>query len=182
MAERNIISIVFLVFLVLGGVGWLVSMFNSIIQVKNNINKAWKNIDVLLIQRNGELPRLIELCETSLKYELDALRSLTTLRSAYGNAKSVVARTNIENQVHERIATIVAAGERHPDLKANELFKNLQARIADLENSAADRKIFFNDTVAIYNTQIERVPQLYFAWLLRFRPHPLLKLASGEKP
>lgn len=174
-----LIGSILLGFFALGGIGWLVSVFNSLIQVRNNISKAWKNIDVLLLQRNEELPKLIDLCKAYMKYEEDVLRSLTTLRITYGNAKSVVAKTNIENQVRERMASLTAAGERHPELKANELYQNLQTRVADLETMIADRRVFFNDTVAIYNIQIEQVPQMYFAWLLRYKPHPYLKLSAG---
>lgn len=175
-----LILAILLAFLAAGAAGWLISMFNSLIQVKNNIGKAWKNIDVLLLQRNEELPKLIDLCKTYMKYEEDVLRSLTTLRLAFGNAKSVVAKTNIENQVSERMSVLTAVGERHPELKANELFIKLQSRIADLEAAIADRRIFFNDTVAIYNTQIEQVPQMYFAWLLRYKPLPYLKLPDSD--
>ena len=172
----TVIFSVILVFLAAGGIGWLVSMFNSLIQVKNNIGKAWKNIDVLLLQRNEELPKLIDLCKAYMKYEEDVLRSLTTLRLAFGNARSVLAKTNIENQMRERMAALFGVGERHPELKANQLYLKLQERIADLESMIADRRVFFNDTVAIYNIQIEQVPQMYFAWLLRYKPHPYLKL------
>jgi LemA protein len=175
MTGVSIIFLVIIVFLAAGGIGWLVSMFNSLIQVKNNIGKAWKNIDVLLLQRNEELPKLIDLCKAYATYEQDALKSLTTLRLAYGNAKSVVARTNIENQVLGRLAELRGVGERYPDLKTNALYLKLQERIADLESMIADRRVFFNETVTIYNTQIEQVPQMYFARILRYKPHPLLK-------
>jgi LemA protein len=182
MAGIKIMLLVIPAFLAAAVVGWFITMFNSLIQVKNNINKAWENIDVLLLQRNEELPKLIDLCKAYMKYEQDVLQSLVSLRNAYGNARSVVAKTNIENQVRERMASITAIGERYPDLKANELFKTLQTRIADLESSIADRRIFFNDTVNIYNTRIEQVPQMFFAWLMRYKPHPLLKLTSGGQP
>jgi LemA protein len=171
-----LILLILVGFLALGGTGWLVGMFNSLIQVKNNIGKAWKNIDVLLLQRNEELPKLIELCKAYMKYEEDALRSLTTLRLTYGNAKSVVAKTNIENHILDRLNDLRGVGEQYPNLKANDLYRKLQERIADLEAMIADRRVFFNDTVAIYNTQIEQVPQLYLARLLRYKPHPYLKL------
>lgn len=174
----TVILTVIVVFLAAGGIGWLVSMFNSLIQVRNNINKAWKNIDVLLLQRNEELPKLIDLCKAYVTYEEDTLKSLTTLRIAFGNAQSVVAKTNIENQVLGRLAELRGAGERHPDLKGNALYLKLQERITDLEAMIADRRAFFNDTVNIYNTQIEQVPQMCFAKLLRYKPHPYLKTVS----
>ena len=176
----TVIFTVILVFLAAGGIGWLVSMFNSLIQVKNNIRKAWKNIDVLLLQRNEELPKLIDICNAYATYEQDTLKSLTTLRLAYGNAKSVVAKTNIENQVLGRLAELRGVGERHPDLKSNTLYLKLQERIADLEAMIADRRVFFNETVTIYNTQIEMVPQMYFAKLLRYKPHPYLKAEKSK--
>ncbi len=52
--------VVILLIGVAGLVGYIISLYNSLIQVKNNIEKAWKNIDVLLIQRHDELPKLIE--------------------------------------------------------------------------------------------------------------------------
>jgi LemA protein len=78
--------------------------------------------------------------------------------------------------VRERLAEIRGAGERYPDLKTNALYLKLQERIADLEATIADRRVFFNDTVAIYNTQIEQVPQMYLARFLRYKPHPYLAM------
>ncbi len=50
------------------------------------------------------------------------------------------------------------------------------------ESMIADRRLFFNETVNIYNTRIELVPQAFFAIILRYKPLPLLKLTAGEKP
>ena len=181
MAGLPLFILIIIAFLLAGAMGWLVTMFNSLIQVKNTLNKAWTNIDVLLLQRNEELPRLIDLSKASLKYEQDVLQSLASLRNAYGNARSVIAKINIENQVRERMAALITIGESCPDLKANALFQIIQTRMADLEASIADRRIFFNDTANIYNTRIEQAPQRCVAWLLRYKPHPLLKLTPGGK-
>ena len=68
-----IILSVILVFLALGCIGWIISLFNSLIQVKNNIGKAWSNIDVLLLQRNEEIPKLIDVVKAYGKYERELL-------------------------------------------------------------------------------------------------------------
>ena len=161
-------------FLTAGFVGWVVTLFNSLIQVKNNIGKAWHNIDVLLLQRNEELPKLMDLVKAYGRHEQDLLRSLTVLRTSYGNARSTTAKTNIENQIREKIGYFAAAGEQYPDLKSIELYQKTMKRISDLEGSIADRRAFFNDTVNIYNIQIEQFPQVILASLLRYRPHPYL--------
>ena len=175
------ISII-LLFLALGGIGWLISMFNSLIQVRNNLFKAWENIDVLLIQRYDELHKLIEICRAYMKYEKEMLESLTDLRISYMKADNTAKKISIENEIGKRLTDLRAVFEGYPDLKANEIFQKAMQRVSDLEESIADRRVFFNDTVTIYNTQIEQVPQVFFAWLLRYKPHPLLKLTSGGKP
>ena len=47
------------IFVVVGVVGYFIGIYNGLIMVKNNIDKAWANIDVLLKQRHDELPKLI---------------------------------------------------------------------------------------------------------------------------
>lgn len=165
------------IFVSLGAVaiGWLVTLCNSLIQVKNNIAKAWHNIDVLLLQRNDELPELIDIMKAYVRYEQDLLQSLTGLRAGYGNAGGTTARMNIENQIRERMGQLKAAGERYPDLKSNELYQKTIERISALEASIADRRVFFNETVNIYNIRIEQFPQMMLANLMRYRQHPYLK-------
>ena len=43
-------------FLVGGAIAYFVTLYNGLIAVKNNVDKAWANIDVLLKQRHDELP------------------------------------------------------------------------------------------------------------------------------
>ena len=171
---------VLLLLLAACGIGYLFSLFNSLIQVRNNIKKAWHNIDVLLLQRNEEIPRLIEATKAYVKYERNLLESLTRLRTMYRSAGRTDKKTRIENEIGEKMHSLKAVWEGYPDLMANELFLRLQKRISELENAIADRRTFFNETVTIYNTQREVFPQVVFAGMLGFRHHPLLE-AKKEK-
>ena len=62
------VVLVAIVFVVLGVIGYFVGIYNGLIQVRNNVDKAWANIDVLLKQRHDELPKLIETCKGYMKY------------------------------------------------------------------------------------------------------------------
>ena len=46
-----------------------VTIYNSLVQIKHNVTKAWANIDVLLKQRHDELPKLVETCKQYMKFE-----------------------------------------------------------------------------------------------------------------
>lgn len=171
-----LIGSIILLFFALGGIGYIISIFNSLIQVKNNIGKAWHNIDVLLLQRNEEIPKLIDLTRAYAAYERDLLEELVRLRRKYSLVKRSDQKTDIENQLSMKLRQIFASGERYPDIKANVLYGNIQKRITGLEEMIADRRAFFNDTVTIYNTQRETFPQVIFARMLGFRQHPLLDI------
>ena len=53
-----------------------VMLFNSLVNIKNNVSKAWANIDVLLKQRHDELPKLIDTCKQYMKHEQDTLEKV----------------------------------------------------------------------------------------------------------
>lgn len=175
------IGIVVLILAAVGGIGYLISLFNSLIQVKNNIGKAWHNIDVLLLQRNEELPKLIDVTKAYAIYEKELFEELVRLRKKYRMVKRTDQKTDVENQLSMKLRQILGKGERYPELNANVLFAHIQHRISDLQHMIADRRAFFNDTVTIYNIQIEKIPQVVFARLLGFRRHPLLKVPEEKK-
>jgi len=163
-----------LLFLAVGCIGYIISIFNSLIQVRNNIGKAWHNIDVLLMQRNEEIPKLADVTKAYGNYERDLMEEIVRLRRKYGLMKRIEQKTGVENELASKLRQIFGSGERYPDIKADVLYRNVQERISELEDMIADRRAFFNDTVKIYNVQREQFPQMIFSWLMGFREHPYL--------
>lgn len=52
---------------------YCIMTYNSLVSIKNNVEKAWANIDVLLKQRNDELPKLIDTCKVYMAHESQTL-------------------------------------------------------------------------------------------------------------
>ena len=69
----------------------------------------------------------------------------------------------------------------HPELKANEHFMQLQTRITALENSIADRREWYNESVYVHNVRIEQFPDLIVARMFQFTEQPLLEFSTAEK-
>ena len=161
--------------------GYLLALYNSLIQVRNNIEKAWANIDVLLKQRHDELNNLVEIVKGYLQHERDLLEAVTRLRAGYNAAQATPEKVAIENQLNAQVRQIGTACEAYPDLKANGLFQQLMTRLTGLESSIADRREFFNDSVNIYNIQIERFPERLFVGLMRFDRQPFLTAEPAER-
>jgi LemA protein len=161
-----------------------VMIYNSLVQVKHNVSKAWANLEVLLKQRHDELPKLVEVCKQYRQFETETLQKVMEARSrVFGASKSqdMEALGPAETQLRGSLANLFAVAEAYPDLKTNEQFMNLQARITSLENGIADRREFYNESVNINNVRIDTFPDVIVARMFDIPARQLLEFSSGEK-
>ena len=129
-------------------IGYFITIYNGLISLKENIKKSWSNIDVILKQRHDELPKLISVCESYSEFETGILDRLMKAREKYFKAKGVTKKSEASNEVTAALQGIFALAESYPDLKTNKNFMQLQERISHLEETLADRREFYNDTVS----------------------------------
>lgn len=163
-------------FVLIGGIGYFMTIYNGLVAMKNNIGRSWANIDVLLKQRHDELPKLVKTCEAYMQHERAVFDKLSEARGAVMRAKTVGERGKAENFLTQALGQFFAVAEAYPDLKANHSFLALQNRITEVENHIADRREFYNDTVTVFNTRIQQIPDMFVANWLRFTPEELFKI------
>ena len=176
-------SAVFLGLVVLALVYGVVT-YNGLVQLKHNIAKAWANIDVLLKQRHDELPKLVEVCRQYKQFEQETLARVTEARARVAKAREahdVPALGAAETLLRAGLGQIFAVAEAYPELKANEHFMQLQTRITALENSIADRREWYNESVNLHNVRIEQFPDLIIARMFSYSEQPLLQFSVAEK-
>lgn len=163
---------------------YAVVIFNNLVSLKHNVSKAWANIDVLLKQRHDELPKLVETCKQYMKFERETLEKVMQARNAVQRAREagdVPALGRAEEGLRAGLGQLFAVAEAYPDLKADETFRHLQARITGLENAIADRREYYNEAVNNNNVRIEQFPDLIIARLFGFRSAELLEFSEEEK-
>lgn len=180
MSAVTILLIVVAV-LILGSVGAIVAIYNSLITVRNNVQKTWKNIDVVLQQRHDELPKLIDTCKAYMKHEWDLLNKLTELRTGYTMAKEIEEKIRTENALNQLLGKLTMVWEQYPDLKASQNFIQIQDRVSAVESKIADYREMFNDAVNIFNIQIERFPDLIMAKIMKMQRHSFLEVPEEKK-
>ncbi len=169
------------VLVVLGVFLYFVTLYNSLVRLRNDIDKAWSNIDVLLKQRHDELPKLIETCKGYMQYEQKTLQAVTEARTAFLKATTVTEKAQADNLISGALKSLFAVAENYPDLKANGNFMQLQGRISELEEKIADRREFFNDDVNTYNIRIQQFPELFVGRLLNLQHKDLFKVAEEDR-
>lgn len=180
-AEIKILKWAFLSILFIIFTGYVIIIFNSLVRLKNNIKKSWANIDVLLKQRNDELPNLVNAVKGYMKHEKGVLAELTNARTSILNAQTLSQKARADSAITKALKTIFAVAENYPTLRANENFLQLQSRISGLENEIADRREFYNDSVTNYNTRIQSFPDLLLAKTLSYAEETLFEALGNEK-
>jgi LemA protein len=166
---------------VVGVVAYLLTIYNSLVRLKNDIDKAWSNIDVLLKQRHDELPKLIETCKGYMQYEQETFKKVVEARNAYSQATTLAEKAQSDNMITGALKTLFAVSEKYPDLKANNNFMQLQNRITELEEKIADRREFFNDDVNTFNTRIQQLPDVFVANMMGLQHRELFKVSDADR-
>lgn len=174
-------------FLILGVLlliaGFGVVIYNNLVALKHRVAKAWSNIDILLKQRHDELPKLVETCKQYMTYEQETLERIIQARSSVASAREsqdIDALGKAETSLRAGLGQLFALAENYPELKANDSFQHLQARISELENGIADRRELYNDAVNLNNIRIEQFPDLLVARAFSFKPFTLLEFSEEE--
>jgi LemA protein len=163
---------------------YAIMLYNNLVQVKHNVSKAWANIDVLLKQRHDELPKLVETCKQYMQFEQETLTKVMEARSKVFTAReaqNIGALGPAEGMLRASLGNLFALAEAYPDLKTNQTFQQLQARISGLENAIADRREFYNESVNVNNVRIEQFPDSIVASMFGFKPAQLLEFQVEEK-
>ncbi|MCF7861031.1 LemA family protein [Candidatus Woesearchaeota archaeon] len=161
--------------------GYFIGMYNSLIRLKNDIDKAWSNIDVLLKQRSDELPKLIASVKGYMKHEKGVLEGVTKARTAFMNASSMSQKAEADGMISGALKSLFAVAENYPTLKANDNFMQLQQRISGLENELADRREFYNDATNNFNIRIESFPDMIIANMMSLQKKDMFKVTEAEK-
>lgn len=177
----GVIPFFVLVFIAAGLLIYMGTLYNGLVALRNGIDKAWANIDVLLKQRYDELPRLADVCKGYMQYERETLQQLVEARSRYAAAVTVNQQAQLSNTLSASVQRLFATAENYPDLKANATFLELQERITALENQIADRREFYNDAINLFNTRIRQMPDALIASRAGFKPRQMFQVNAAEK-
>ncbi len=177
----NIIEGLALFLFVIGVLVYTVILYNGLVRLRNENDRAWANIDVLLKQRHDEIPNLVETVKGYMQHEQQTLLAVTQARAASMNAASISQKAVADLQLMSALRGLFAVAENYPQLKANENFLKLQNRISELEERIADRREFFNDDVNTYNTRIAQIPDVFLASFMGLKPRQMFQVSDADR-
>ena len=171
-----LIALIIIVLLVV----FVISLYNTLVQLRLKVKNAWSQIDVQLQRRFDLIPNLLETVKGYMKHEEDVLTKVTELRTSWAKASTVSEKSELNNELSGALKTIMAVSENYPDLKANQNFSELQEELQNTENKIAFSRQFYNDTVTRYNTKLEVFPSNIIAPMFHFEASEFFKVDSEE--
>ena len=166
---------------VVGLLAYIIILYNELVRLRNDNDRAWANIDVILKQRHDEIPNIVACVKGYMDHERQTLEAVTQARAASMSAASITQKAQADLFLTGALRSLFAVAERYPDLKANQNFLGLQNRISELEERIADRREFFNDDVNTYNTRIGQIPEVFLASLMSLRPRQLFQVSDSDR-
>ena len=167
--------IAFLVFFV-------VSMYNSLIRLRNQVKNAWSQIDVQLKRRHDLIPNLIEAVKGYMVHERETLQNITNARTQAMSATTIEDKSKAELKLTDAMTKFNLVVENYPDLKANQNFLSLQEELSSTENKISFSRQNYNDQVLYYNNKIEMFQSNILAGMLNFAKEAFFELEDkGER-
>jgi LemA protein len=177
----NIVAGTALFFIVAGMLIYTVILYNELVRLRNDNDRAWANIEVLLKQRHDEIPNLVETVKGYMQHERQTLEAVTQARTAAIEAMTIRQKAQADLLLTGALRELFAVAENYPPLKANENFLRLENRISELEERIADRREFFNDDVNTYNTRINQIPEVFLASFMGLKPREMFKASEEDR-
>jgi LemA protein len=136
-----------------------INIHNNLIYKKNQIDRAFSSVDVLLKKRCDLIPNLVAVVKQHLQFEQKTLAEITRLRSRVMSGDvNEEQRLTLENQISRTMGNILAVIENYPELKSNEHISQLLASLNEIEEQISAARRFYNTAVTEYNNAIEMFP------------------------
>jgi LemA protein len=156
------------------------TLYNSLVQVRVNVDTAWSNIDVLLKQRHDELGKLLDATKSYMSFESGLLQQITQLRGQTEGGGSGPARIQAESALSAGLGRLFAVSENYPQLRSSESFQQLEGSINSLETEIAHRREFYNAAVNVNNTRAAQFPDMIVAPVAGVVPRTLFSAPPSD--
>lgn len=165
--QLKIILITLGVILLIGLIsfGKIVTGYNNVIAMDENIKGKWAQVENQLKRRYDLIPNLVETVKGYAKHEKELFENIAEARTKYFQAKDVNGKIAASNRLEGVLSRLLLLQERYPVLKANESFLKLQDSLEGTENRIAVERKRYNESVQMLNTYTRTFFGRFYAML-----------------
>ena len=160
---------------------WTIIVFNRLVRLRNQVRAGWADIDVQLTRRHDLIPQLVESVRGYAHHESSTLEQVTALRSQAVALSRPGQLAEVEQALEQQLSRLLALRESYPELKASELFLQLQRDLVDVEEHLQYARRFYNGAVRQLSDGIQRFPDVLMARAAKFTEAEFYAADSNER-
>jgi LemA protein len=160
---------------------WVISQYNGLVTLRNQVENGWKQIDVQLKRRHDLIPNLVNTVKGYMQFEQDTLEKVIQARNAATTATGVADAAAKETALTGALGKLFALAEAYPTLKSNENVKQLQEELSSTENKIGFARQFYNDIATKFNIAQQVFPANIIAGMFGFKPAELFQVTDAAE-
>ncbi len=160
---------------------WVISVYNKLIRLRNNVKESYSTMDVYMKKRYDLIPNFVETVKGFAKHEKETLENVMKARYSAMNATTTAEKAEGENILTQTLGRLFHITESYPQLQANQNFLALQNQLKTLEDEIANSRKYYNGCVKVYNNKIELFPSNLVARRFKFEKSDLFEIENKEE-
>lgn len=158
---------------------YLVYAYNALVRNKNLTAEGWSGIDVQLRRRADLIPNLIETVKGYASHEDKLFRDIAELRAKSISGGTVGEQSAVGQAMSAALGKLFAVAEAYPELKADANFRDLQDKLAGIEDEIQMSRRYYNGAVRNLNTMIESFPTNLIANQFNFQKAEFFEIGDA---
>ncbi len=179
--KKSTIVIIVVVVILVAIIAGLVSNYNGVVSLSEEVDNKFATIDTMLQRRADLIPNLVNTVKGYTNQEQAVIDSVTDARAKLAGANSVGEKANADQELSTALSNLLVVVENYPDLKSSQNFINLSDELAGTENRIATARKDYNDTVKEYNTKIKRFPTNIVSGMFGYGEKEYFQASEGSE-
>jgi hypothetical protein len=167
----------FFLYVLIWTTGWIVTVYNSMVELRQRVEQGWGQVDVQLKRRHDLIPNLVDAVKGYRDHEATTQQAVAAMRSQLSATPPGQPGADFGSV----LAQVQILREAYPELKSDQNFLALQQELGDTEQRIALARSYFNSIATFYNTRLQSVPDRYIAALGRMKPRALMEANDFER-
>lgn len=179
--KKSTIAIIVIVVILIAIIAGLVSSYNGVVSLSEEVDNKFATIDTMLQRRADLIPNLVNTVKGYTNQEQAVIDSVTDARAKLAGANSVEEKANADQELTSALNNLLVVVENYPDLKSSQNFINLSDELAGTENRIATARKDYNDAVKEYNTKIKRFPTNIVSGMFGYGEKEYFQVSEGSE-
>ena len=171
--------VIVIVIVVLGF--FIMSTYNNLISSRNQVDRAFADMDVYLQKRFQLVPNLLATAQKLTDQEQAIFEKITQARAAIGGARTVDERFANEGALSQAIRGFLSYAEQNPQLVSQQGLSEFANSLKDIDYQIRNSQQFYNGTVLKFENASQVFPASIIANMFHIISKPFFKAEDTER-